>query len=62
MANGVVISWPASASNFVLQSSSMLSMAENWTDVPEIPRIIGAEATVSQPTSERQRFFRLLRR
>jgi hypothetical protein len=60
--SSVMISWPASASNFVLQSSSALASEAGWTNVLEPHQIIGAQATISQPISERQRFFRLSRR
>jgi hypothetical protein len=54
---GLVLSWPASATNFVLESSSDVST--NWTGIT-IPLITnGQSINAALPVTEQQQFFRL---
>jgi hypothetical protein len=54
----VVLSWPAAAFGFVLESAPTLP-ATNWTSVSTGTNIIGQSRTATQPMSPSQRFFRL---
>jgi hypothetical protein len=53
----VVVSWPASATNLVLESSS--SLAAGWTAVATAPATNQQVASVTLPISGPQQFFRL---
>ncbi|MEO5801893.1 MAG: immunoglobulin domain-containing protein, partial [Verrucomicrobiota bacterium] len=54
---GVVLSWPASATNFVLESSS--SIGTNWTVVATGLTTNGQSISATLPIGEQQQFFRL---
>jgi hypothetical protein len=57
----VLISWPASATSFQLQSSTTLGPTASWSIVPLTPNIIGNTASVLLPALSPQRqFFRLI--
>jgi hypothetical protein len=53
----VVVSWPASATNFVLESSS--SLATGWTAVATAPPTNQQVVSVTLPIAGDQKFFRL---
>jgi hypothetical protein len=53
----VVVSWPASATDFVLESSS--SLATGWTAVATAPATNQQVASVTLPITGDQKFFRL---
>jgi hypothetical protein len=53
----VVVSWPASATNFVLESSS--SLATGWTAVTNAPATNQQVVSVTLPMAGDQKFFRL---
>ncbi|MDB6065923.1 MAG: hypothetical protein JWR26_2131, partial [Pedosphaera sp.] len=57
-ANGMSLSWPASASGFSLESSGDLS-STNWTSVVTAPVTNGSDMTVTVPLSGSQQFYRL---
>jgi hypothetical protein len=53
----VVVSWPASATNFALEASS--SLATGWTAVASAPVTNQQVVSVTLPVAGAQRFFRL---
>lgn len=56
--NNLVLSWPASATGFVLKSTRSLP-ATTWTDVNAPVVIVGERQTVTVPSSEAVEFFQL---
>jgi hypothetical protein len=57
-----IVSWPAYASGFVLQTSASCSAAAVWGDVLFAPIQIGEEKIIASPLSAGQRFYRLVKR
>jgi sugar lactone lactonase YvrE len=57
--DGVVLSWPCSASNYVLETSGELAVSNNWVAVRSAPVIVGGQLTATNPPNSMQRFFRL---
>ena len=55
----LVLSWPASASGFVLQSSPATGQP-HWTAVTAPPVAKGSQITVTLPLSSKERLFRLV--
>jgi uncharacterized delta-60 repeat protein len=60
--NQVVLSWPTSASDFVLESGGDLTQTFLWVVVPDAPVVVGNEYTVTLPATYAQQFFRLAAR
>jgi formylglycine-generating enzyme required for sulfatase activity len=56
--NQVVLSWPAWASNYVLQSTTNFLPAA-WSNVTNVPVIVNGRDTVTNPVSGTQQFYRL---
>jgi hypothetical protein len=59
-AGDVVLSWPAAATNFQLQSTSSLSPA-NWTSVGVAPVLIDNQFRVALPATGNAALFRLVK-
>ena len=57
----LVLSWPAAASRFVLQSADTLSPPVLWSNVVTLLRTNSGMLTVTLSTTNDQRFFRLLK-
>jgi len=57
----VLISWPASAVPFALQSSTSLSMVNAWLPVTNVPVIISLRYVVTNDASSGTRYFRLIK-
>ena len=56
----IILSWPLSATNFVLQGSdSLLSPSATWSNVLVTPNISGQENIVTLPLSGDTKFYRL---
>jgi hypothetical protein len=55
----VVITWPAWASNFGLESNTDLSTPNLWQSVPNIPAVTPAGLAVTNSRLGRDRFYRL---
>jgi hypothetical protein len=53
------ISWPTSATGFILQSAPSLSPTAAWTPVATASMVAGNRATVAVPITQRQSYFRL---
>ena len=58
--NGVIITWPASATNWTLVSSADLTSG-NWTPVTNLPVAFNGQSAVYFEPSAPAQFFRLLR-
>ncbi|HTR42990.1 MAG TPA: PKD domain-containing protein, partial [Pseudomonadales bacterium] len=56
----LVLSWPASAVGFILQSTTNLSPPVNWSTVPATPVSVGGQDVVTNSISGPQMFFRLM--
>ena len=56
---GIVLSYPASATNFILQSAAT-AVEPNWQKVTAPPLIFGDTITVALPFDSAQRYFRLI--
>ena len=57
-AANVVLTWPANAAGFTLQSTANLSPAI-WNSVSPGPVVVNGQSTVTNPISGRQQFYRL---
>jgi len=58
--NEIVLSWPASVTGFVVQSTDDLS-APQWSDVNATVQVVGELQLVRLPLSGNTQFFRLAR-
>lgn len=56
--NNIVVSWPATALQYTLQSSSSLSAA-SWSSVAITPKLVNSNLTVTLPVSNNTTFYRL---
>jgi hypothetical protein len=59
MANGVLLSWPDSGTNYVLQCATNLLPAPAWLTVTNIPVAGSGRLSVTVNTAGASRFFRL---
>ena len=57
--NNFVLSWPLSASDYILQTSTSLTDTNSWTAVTNVPAIVNLQNTVTNPASDGSRFYRL---
>ena len=53
-----MLTWPANAASFTLQQTPSLS-PPNWTDVTNLPSVMGLDEVVNLPTAGGSGFFRL---
>jgi hypothetical protein len=60
-AGGIVISWPANASAFTLQTATNLTPPIGWTAVTTVPTTNGASYHVTNRVSGSARFYRLFK-
>jgi len=60
IANQPVITWPASLSNYQLQSSDSLN-GPNWTTLTNTPAIMNGQCIITLQPMATQKFFRLVR-
>ncbi|HTD68512.1 MAG TPA: Ig-like domain-containing protein, partial [Candidatus Limnocylindria bacterium] len=56
--SSVVISWPASASGYTLQSNTNLNTT-NWENVVEVPVVVGSDNVITNAAGAGAEFFRL---
>ena len=54
----VVLSWPAAASGFFLESATNLP-AVSWTMISAATNLVGNNLVVTLPASDPRKFFRL---
>jgi hypothetical protein len=59
--NQVLLSWPSSVTNYVLESTLDLA-AGNWTPVTNAPFAADAQQTVTVDISATLKFYRLIKR
>ncbi len=57
--NRVIVSWPASPVNFLLQTTSGLDASNAWRDVPSPPVLIDGLNRVTNDVTDTSRFYRL---
>jgi hypothetical protein len=58
--NELILSWPATATGFTLQSTPNLTPPVTWLDVTNSPpAVLGGQFTVTNPISGDAQFFRL---
>jgi uncharacterized delta-60 repeat protein len=55
----IIISWPETATNYTLQSSSDLSPTASWGFVTNVPGTNASRLSVALPFSQAQQYFRL---
>jgi O-glycosyl hydrolase len=58
-AGAITISWPSTATNYVLEASSGIDGTSNWSAVTNAPQQSAQEIVVTIPASVLQQFFRL---
>jgi hypothetical protein len=56
--NSVILSWPAPAANFVLESTATLS-PPNWAPVSAAQIVVGAQVQATETAVSGSRFYRL---
>ena len=56
----VVVSWPATSSNYTLQSADDLARPV-WAAVGQTPILVGGQYSVTVPITKAKQFFRLIR-
>jgi hypothetical protein len=57
-----VLSWPAWASDLVLQASDTLGPSSAWVDWPNAPTVVGHQHSLTVEATAPARFFRTIRR
>jgi uncharacterized repeat protein (TIGR01451 family) len=57
--NQVRVSWPVAASNFILQSTPVLTNSPPWSNVTTTPVIEGAERVVTEGGTGEAKYYRL---
>jgi hypothetical protein len=60
-ANLVSVSWPTSATNYILETSSNLGTLNNWTPVSDTPQIVGEQFMLTFGATNSAQYFRLTR-
>lgn len=55
----VQVTWPTNAGHWVLQSSSTISAAATWTDVPTAPVLAGSNEVVTNTVTGNMKYYRL---
>ena len=57
--NGLILAWPAEVLGFTLQSTPSLTPPVTWTDSLDMPAVVGAQFTVTNPITGSAQFYRL---
>ena len=57
--NSLVLNWPPSATAYVLETSTNLSVGNSWSVVTNVPAIVGFQNTVTNDISAGNHFYRL---
>ena len=58
---GAVLSWPLSAVNYVLETSTKLTDMNSWTTITNVPAIVSFQNTITNGISEPNCFYRLIK-
>jgi hypothetical protein len=53
------LSWPASATNYNLETSSDVSANGSWVSVSNAPVVVNSQNTITNTVSEPMRYYRL---
>lgn len=61
VAGGWLLSWPAAAEGYVLESAPALSEPMDWSEVPEVPVLVGMRNVLTNTATGEARFYRLKR-
>lgn len=56
---GLVLSWPLSAANFSLQTTTNLADPNSWVMLTNVPAIVNLQNAITNPASDGARFYRL---
>lgn len=56
----LLLSWPLSAQNYTLQTTTNLADLNSWETLTNVPAIVNLQNTITNTTGESQRFFRLI--
>jgi hypothetical protein len=59
--SSVLVSWPTNSSGFTLQSAASILTPISWSNLPTVPSVDGSNYTLTIPTTNSLRFFRLAR-
>ena len=57
--NNFILSWPASASGYVLETTTNLTATNSWTAVTNMPALLNQQSVVTNQISGAARFYRL---
>ena len=57
--SGLKVSWPLTAQNFNLESTTNLAATNTWTAVTNVPSVVDLQNAVTNPISGGARFYRL---
>lgn len=57
--SGLKVSWPLTAQNFNLESTTNLATTNSWTAVTNVPAVVDLQNTVTNPISGGAKFYRL---
>ena len=57
--NNCVLSWPLSAADYVLQTSTNLTDTNSWTAITNVPAIVNLQNAVTNSASAGAKFYRL---
>ena len=58
--SNIILSWPSSAQNFSLQTTTNLSDPNSWMTLPNVPAIVNLQNAVTNPITGNQGFYRLI--
>lgn len=57
--NSIVLTWPGSASGFLLQTSTNMTDTNSWASVTNVPVSVGLQYAVTNSIFDSARFYRL---
>jgi pimeloyl-ACP methyl ester carboxylesterase len=57
--SGLKVSWPLTAQNFNLESTTNLTATNSWTPVTNVPAVVDLQNAITNPISGGARFYRL---
>ena len=55
----LILSWPLSASDYALETTTNLADTNSWTTLTNVPAIVNLQNAVTNPISNGARFYRL---
>ena len=57
----LMLSWPMSAQNFTLQTTTNLADPNSWVTLTNVPAIVNLQNAITNPASDGARFYRLIK-